>query len=267
MGKRTFTLAELAVVFLMVGLLAATVLAAQGRARETARRAACRAGLHEWYFGLEMFADSHQDQYPGSMTWDLHDMFSTRQEWEKTMHAAMVQYAEPGMMLCPSFEPGPNAPLTWIKKGTAPVGYWSMSSYWMFVGGATHNSYCDADMRPLPPRYGCIYNGTGDRHVMGRTMDLAPRTIMYMDRGWAREGSKACYEREFTLGTVSNHPIAGPEGLVEAAGKQQLRLAEGANALLIDGSVYWMDMTGEVHQYHRDQYRFFYVSDWVHSGL
>jgi prepilin-type N-terminal cleavage/methylation domain-containing protein len=68
--KKAFTLIELLVVIAIIAILAALLMPALARAREEARRAACRANLHNIGLGLEMSAGNHDGVWPQSYEGD-----------------------------------------------------------------------------------------------------------------------------------------------------------------------------------------------------
>jgi len=77
--RRAFTLMELLVTVAVIGVLAALLLPALGRARGAAERAACINNLHQINAALIMYADDHADSLRAA-TNDYHIYFTYRKD-------------------------------------------------------------------------------------------------------------------------------------------------------------------------------------------
>ena len=223
-GRRGFTLIELLVVIAIIAILAAMLLPALAKSKETAKRTVCKSNMRQCTLGALMYASEFNENFPDSMfpqgpyhaSWLAEPIFNY---FSYTLKISTNAYG------CPD----KNRDASWMKYNANPAwGMWRMGFYSLW------HQPTKADPTPRGVDYGVTVQNPWDSPQ--KTTDVTPYTYLMGD----------IIERNTDLvagvpyATSTPHSRGGPR---VGPPNQQIEPtaigSEGGNIGLIDGSITW----------------------------
>ena len=220
--RRAFTLIELLVVIAIIAILAAMLLPALAKSKETAKRAVCKSNIRQLAMGIMMYADDNQEKYPTAsshLVWVPLNIYSY---FVSTMHMATNSLQCPNYttFVDPAFAGNPGMAYVDTPNNRGRLGYYSL---WGL------NTTTDA--RPRDLSYG---TQPAPWDSPRRTTDkMTPYTALISDVSEQGSGLGSPYTR--VPHTRAGLKVTGTGSLISPIAFGM----EGNNIANADGSVQW----------------------------
>ena len=206
--RRAFTLIELLVVLAIIAILAALLLPALSRAKESGRRTACASNLRQLGVALAIYSGDNEGYFPP---------VTPTNRWPAQLHPSYESFE---VLLCPS-DRTPRATGLGVRPDEAPRSY-VMNMF---------RDYFDTALSPMELR--SFNNGSTLRSISESHIRAPSETILF--------GEKKTGDTNFYVdlaASASGYLVVGAEQRRHARGPGDR--TGGSNYSFVDGSVKYL---------------------------
>ena len=210
--KKAFTLIELLVVIAVIAILAALLMPALQKAKESARRAACKTNLHNVGIALRSFRTDHNERWPKHLMLELMDNLNVN-VWGRLYGAEYMDDLE--VFWCPST-------MNYLREVQCAYGRPEIVAWSGFGNG-------EGDMTSIiNSSYGYDNARIADNADPARAI-----SVDNMETHWRADVVDYAPVSATGWNVPANHPNANRE-----------MVAEGTHIVFVDVAVMWEDVKG-----------------------
>jgi prepilin-type N-terminal cleavage/methylation domain-containing protein/prepilin-type processing-associated H-X9-DG protein len=195
--QTAFTLIELLVVMAIIALLAALLIPALSRAKESARQTHCASNLRQIALAARLYVDEHNDWFPSQPGDGLRPV-AVGGDGRNYYDLLMPYLGKPDAWLCRSTEPRPGRLMSYHMNGLIittngrPASAISQPSQTLLIGETgEHTRFDEAHLRP-DQEGGFLYDRPQRNHKGGSNAAFVDSHVKwYHNNQWTSNSFRA----------------------------------------------------------------------------